>query len=139
MVWLPLLHQVDLKWNLLKRNFFSVIKSFLNQKEHKLFVWSFSRCQIILFSKWIFYYSLFYIRKSATVTHADLLQILWGWKVFLRICLYERRGGTKKREVWKREENHVHIFIELLLDYCIISKNGFLDTYVTTQSTRQHP
>ena len=43
----------------------------------------------------------------------------------LRSCLYERRGGTKKRE-WmiKERRKSLSFFIELLLEHVTVNKTG---------------
>ena len=49
------------------------------------------------------------------------------YQVFLRSCLYERRGGTKKTGVHDKteKENLFHqFFIELLLEHVTASETG---------------
>ena len=47
--------------------------------------------------------------------------------------------GQKNGRGDKREMKTTFISLKLLWDYWISSKNGLLDTYVTTQSTRPRP
>ena len=117
-------------------------KVLLNQKGETLFAWFFSLCKITLFSKWIFHYFFFYIRKSAAVTYANCSKFCkvdkWFWLVYMRDRMGQKNGG---RGVIKERKKHFHFFIELTLDldYWISSKNGLYDTYVTTQPTRWRP
>ena len=77
-------HEVDLKWNpltwnwLFFKNSFRWSKGLLHKKGEKLFVWSFSQCKKILFSKWFLSLFFFYIKdlKPVAVTYAFLQQIL---------------------------------------------------------------
>ena len=58
--------EVDLKWNplmwnwLFFKNSFRWSKGLLHKKGEKFFVWSFSRCKKILFSKWVLSLFLLY-------------------------------------------------------------------------------
>ena len=119
--------EVDLKWNSLKwnwllfKNSFRWSKGLLYKKGEKFFVWSFSRCRKILFSKWIISLFLSYWRFKASCSDVwfSVPNFVRLTSVFEDLFIWETRRGKKARADDKTEkENLFHrFFIEVLLEH----------------------
>ena len=117
---------IPFKWNwLLFKNFFQWPKGLLYKKGEKLFVWSFSQCKEILFSKWVLllflHWHILFCTKFCKVDTCFWLEELFIWET-----RRDKKGGVDD----KTEKGNLfhHFFIELFLEHNTENETGAFGT-----------